>query len=305
MVVAARGSVHDQNPVGYAAAGWSPDSRFLLFEGGSGVGYALYDAVTGRVLSPLGGLNDIGTAYARRPSAMTGRCGCSGRARTARASCSWSPSPLPGTGPLTRRLAYRGARAVVVSVGSLSGPQLPLQRGKGKTIGFSYAGVSVTWLLDSFSIPSVFTSPLHPPGADPKQVGGGDHADERLLSPGSPAEQPVREVAARAQLRDPQLDAANPGVPRPVPVAVAAVHAFLGALPVAGAAHCIGISTHHRLGECAGEHGEHGEDECAVRGGGVRGAVAEGADADAALVQGGDDVEEVAQVWGLVGRSSR
>jgi len=54
-----------------------------------------------------------------------------------------------------------------------------------------------------------------------------------------------------------------------------------------------------------GHQGEYAEDEFAVGGGGVDDAVGQGLHADAAGFQGGDDVDQVAQVPGRVGRSSR
>ena len=58
---------------------------------------------------------------------------------------------------------------------------------------------------------------VHPPGRDPEQVAGGDHADQRLLGAAPAVQQPVREVRPRPQLRDRQLDRAGPGVPAPAP----------------------------------------------------------------------------------------
>ena len=51
----------------------------------------------------------------------------------------------------------------------------------------------------------------------------GHHADQRLLGPPTPFQQPLREVAALAQLRDRQLDRARPGIPPALTVAVAVV----------------------------------------------------------------------------------
>ena len=53
---------------------------------------------------------------------------------------------------------------------------------------------------------------VHPAGRHARHVALGHHRHQRLLGPAAGLEQPVREVAARAQLGDGQLDRAGPGV---------------------------------------------------------------------------------------------
>jgi hypothetical protein len=76
--------------------------------------------------------------------------------------------------------------------------------------------------------------PIHPPGADPVDIGLLHHRDQRLLGP--PARlQERREIAAGPQLGDAQLQLTNPGVPGSGPVAVALSHPVWGALAKLGA----------------------------------------------------------------------
>ena len=49
------------------------------------------------------------------------------------------------------------------------------------------------------------------------------------------------------QRRNGQLDGAGPGVPLPATVAVTAVDPLLAALPIGGAAGCIGLGAHQPL----------------------------------------------------------
>jgi len=54
---------------------------------------------------------------------------------------------------------------------------------------------------------------LDPAGGDAEQVGGGHHGDQGLLGPAAAFEEPVREVAALAQLGDGEFDGPCAGVP--------------------------------------------------------------------------------------------
>ena len=90
---------------------------------------------------------------------------------------------------------------------------------------------------------------LHPPRRHPEQIRGRDHADQCLLGPAAMLEQPVREVRARAQLRDRQLDRPGTGVPLPAAVAVTRVRPLHTALAVLGAAQRVGLRGHQRVGE--------------------------------------------------------
>jgi hypothetical protein len=81
--------------------------------------------------------------------------------------------------------------------------------------------------------------------------GLGDHSRERLR-PAPRLEQPPREVAAMTQLRDLQPDRADPRVPEPCAVGVAAVDPVVAPLAVAGAADGVDLCAHeqvHHLGE--------------------------------------------------------
>ena len=62
---------------------------------------------------------------------------------------------------------------------------------------------------------------VHPPGGDAGEVAVRDHGDQRGLGPLAALEQPLGEVGALAQLRDRDVDRADPGVQVAVPVAVA------------------------------------------------------------------------------------
>ena len=85
---------------------------------------------------------------------------------------------------------------------------------------------------------------LDPAGGDAGEVGVGDHRHERLLRPAARLQKPVREVAALAQLRDGELDRADPGVPIALPVAVTAVDPLRRPLTVGRAAERVDLGTH-------------------------------------------------------------
>jgi hypothetical protein len=97
--------------------------------------------------------------------------------------------------------------------------------------------------------PELLHQLLDPPGRDTGQVGIRDHRHERLLRPAPRLQQPVREVRTLAQLRQRELDRADPCVPVALAVAVAAVDPLRRALAVAGAADSIGVCAHQRLRE--------------------------------------------------------
>ena len=77
---------------------------------------------------------------------------------------------------------------------------------------------------------------LHPPCADPKQVAGRDHRGQRSLRAAAAFQQPIREVAALAQLGDRDIKGAGTGVQLPQPIAVAHVRALGRDLAVGSAA---------------------------------------------------------------------
>src|SRR3954453_18656557 len=67
--------------------------------------------------------------------------------------------------------------------------------------------------------------------------------------PPAALEQPIGEVAARAQFRDRPLKGADTGVGLPGPVAVAAIRAGLAALTSGGTADGVGLGGHERVDE--------------------------------------------------------
>ena len=90
---------------------------------------------------------------------------------------------------------------------------------------------------------------LDPPGGDPGQVGPGDHGHHRPFGAAPRRQQPAREVAALAQPGQGELDRAHPGVPVPLPVAIAGADPLPRALTVAGAAELLGLGAHQLLHE--------------------------------------------------------
>jgi hypothetical protein len=113
----------------------------------------------------------------------------------------------------------------------------------------SVRAISETWDFDSRSMPSPPTPGhvLDSAGGDPLEVALGHHRHQRPLRLPAGLEQPLGEVAARAQLGDGELDGAGPGVEGPGPVAVAPVGALLAALAVGRVAQ--GVGRHQLLGE--------------------------------------------------------
>jgi hypothetical protein len=97
---------------------------------------------------------------------------------------------------------------------------------------------------------------VHPAGRDAADPGFLDDRHQGLLG-GLAGLQEGREVGALAQLRDAQLQGAEPGVEGAVAEAVAVVQALAGALVPAGADQALHIGLHehlqHRLGDAAQE----------------------------------------------------
>jgi hypothetical protein len=97
---------------------------------------------------------------------------------------------------------------------------------------------------------------VHPPGRDPTDPGFLDHRHQRLLR-GLPRLQEGREVAALAQPGDPQLQAAQAGVQRPVAVAIAVGRPIAAAFVPPGADQALHVGfhqhLHHRLRHAAQE----------------------------------------------------
>jgi hypothetical protein len=88
-------------------------------------------------------------------------------------------------------------------------------------------------------------------------VAGGHHAGQRPFGALAALEQPLREVAAGAQLRNRQIDRTDASVEIPVPVAVSAVDPLFGAFAIAGAAHGVGLGAHQRLDERGHQLAQH------------------------------------------------
>ena len=125
----------------------------------------------------------------------------------------------------------------------------PASRGRlrnSATLASRFLASSETWDLDMPSMPMELHEVVDPSGGDAFDVGLADHRDEGLL--GTPAGLEERgQVAALAQLWDVEADRAGPGVPAPFAVAVAAVHAIVGPLAVAGVAEHVDVGVHEQL----------------------------------------------------------
>ncbi len=102
---------------------------------------------------------------------------------------------------------------------------------------------------------------VHPAGRDAADPGLLDHRHQRLLA-GLPGLQEGREVGPLAQLGDAELQGAQPGVERPLPVAITVVEPLGRALVPAGADQALHIGLHQEL-----QHGlGHGPQEVALAG---------------------------------------
>ena len=97
-------------------------------------------------------------------------------------------------------------------------------------------------LLDAERLDQV----LDPPRGDAEQVRLGHHRSERLLGPSPGLEQPSGEVRPVPELRDLQVDGADPRIPGPPPVPVPGVLPLLVPLPVAGPAGSVDLCAHQR-----------------------------------------------------------
>ena len=90
---------------------------------------------------------------------------------------------------------------------------------------------------------------LHPPGAHPEQVAGGDHGGQRPLRSPAALQQPVREVGPGSELGDRDVQRAGSGVELPQPVAVADVGPLGRPGAVLGTADRVGLRGHERVDE--------------------------------------------------------
>jgi hypothetical protein len=97
--------------------------------------------------------------------------------------------------------------------------------------------------------PELLHQLLDPTRGDAGEVRVGDHRHERLLRPPARLQQPLRKVRPLAQLRQRELDRADPGVPIPLPITVAAVDSLRTPLAVARAAERVRLRAHQRLRE--------------------------------------------------------
>jgi len=98
-------------------------------------------------------------------------------------------------------------------------------------------------------MPRVRTSPSTRRVETPRQVALGRHRHQGPLRPPPRLQQPVRGVAAGAELGDGQVDGPHPGVPGPLPEAVAGVHRLRAPLALAGAAEGVDLGAHQGPGE--------------------------------------------------------
>ena len=90
-------------------------------------------------------------------------------------------------------------------------------------------------------MPRVSGQLVHPARGHSGQVAVRHDGDQRGLGPLATLEQPLREIAARAQLRNGDVDGANPGVKGSVAVAVSVVGALGGPGVPFGAANGVGV----------------------------------------------------------------
>ena len=90
---------------------------------------------------------------------------------------------------------------------------------------------------------------FHPSGRDAEQVAGGHHRGQGSFGAFAPLQQPIREVRAGPQLGNGHVEGADAGIEVAVPVAVANVDPFVGALAVVGAAQGIGLGAHQGMYE--------------------------------------------------------
>jgi hypothetical protein len=88
------------------------------------------------------------------------------------------------------------------------------------------------------------------PSRDAVDVGLLDHCQQRPLMP-TPGLQQAREVGALAELGDLKVDGADPGVPLPLPVAVAVGQPVLAPLMEPGSRQLGHLGVHQLLGEQA------------------------------------------------------
>ena len=88
---------------------------------------------------------------------------------------------------------------------------------------------------------------FHPTGGHPTHIALGHHGHQGTLGPSAGLQQPVRVVAALAELGDGQLQGAHPSVQPPRPVAVALVDPLWAPLAQHGAAGRVGLGAHQRL----------------------------------------------------------
>jgi collagen type II alpha len=94
---------------------------------------------------------------------------------------------------------------------------------------------------------------LHPPRRYPEQIAGRHDRRQRRLRPAAPLQQPIREVAARPELRDRHVQRPGAGIEVPVPVAVADIHPVRARHAVRGTADRVGLGRHQRVHE-RGQH---------------------------------------------------
>jgi hypothetical protein len=99
--------------------------------------------------------------------------------------------------------------------------------------------------------PQGLHQPVDAPGAHTPDVALGHHRHEGLFRSPPRVDEPVRKVAAPPQLRDRQIDAADPRVEGPLTVAVAVVHPLRRHLAPASTGQRVDLGGHKPLRELA------------------------------------------------------
>jgi len=86
-----------------------------------------------------------------------------------------------------------------------------------------------------------FDELIHPPGGDTGEVAVSNNGDQCCFGSFSAFEEPVREIGACPQLRDGNVDGADPGVSGAVAVAVALGEPVGAGFTVFGADYRVGV----------------------------------------------------------------
>src|SRR5690349_2375476 len=98
-------------------------------------------------------------------------------------------------------------------------------------------------------MPAALAEFLDPAGRGSEEAAGRDHADQRLLGPASPFQEPAGEVGARADPGDGRADRADSDAPVAIALSVTGVDTFLAWPAVLAAAGAVDVGGHRRVGE--------------------------------------------------------